>query len=63
MVSLIQDPNGEKIFENSSGTQDIMSGRKTSEAEGPRTKLIQLEAKIAQLEAELEHQKVCVLDL
>ena len=53
MVSLIQDPNGEKIFEKTGETDVSMTNRRIGLAEEQGSRITQLEAKIAQLEAEM----------
>ena len=60
MVSLIRDPNGEKIFEKTVETQDmsLTVNHRVETAEDKETRISQLEAKITQLEVELECQKV-----
>ena len=64
MVSLVKDPNGENIFTqgDTTLTASMNSRRRIGVVDGEQadgSKVKQLETKIVQLEAELEHQKVC----
>ncbi len=56
MVSLARDPKGENVFDKSSDitTAEISLSRKVSVVDEAELKIKQLEAKVAQLEKQLQ---------
>ena len=67
MVSLIQDPNGEKIFQKTTGETELSASmsaggrRRSVRVTEQRSRVEQLEARIVELEntLELREQEVC----
>ena len=62
-MSLIKDPNGENIFSQAGGETELtvsMNGRKASIVDEQVSRIMQLEAKIVQLEEQIKQQKVCI---